>query len=184
MRLKQSEENLQSEITVLKELVNQQSMAIKNQQSFLEKLDMKDRGPNLIITGVPEGRFLKTNGDPEKVTNILAIIGEHGTNFTLKRIGTLAPDKVRPLLVVTESTEIRNRIVASSKEQHDPRLTGIRIKRDTHPGIRREWKRLFDLKEVEENKPENEGRTITIDMKKRQVMRDDEVIESWNASLF
>lgn len=178
--LKTEKDSLKSEVDTLREKVKQQDTVLKRQQSYLEKLDMKERGKNLVITGVPEGTFLDVNDDPEKVAKILTLIDASATAISSRRIGQQDDDKVRPILVTVMTTDVRNKIVSDAKNEANPSLAGIRIKKDTHPAVRQEWQRLFAVKE----RLENEGQNITIDMRKRQVLQDGEVIDMWNASLF
>ena len=72
----------------------------------------------------------------------LADVGQ----LTIKQLGDVQEGKCRPILVETESTTIRNRIVAHAKNLKDDgeQYKKIRVKKDTHPAVRREWKRLFD----------------------------------------
>jgi hypothetical protein len=80
--------------------------------------------------------------------------------------------------------EERNKSVEAARNSRHDAMRGICIKKDTHPAIRAEWTRLFKVKEEEEKKPGNAGYRITIDMRKRQVLRDDLVIDSWCQQLF
>ena len=56
----------------------------------------------------------------------------------------------------------------------------VYLKRDQHPSIRREWKRLYDVLKAELQKPENVGHHLVLDYKNKQVKRDNLVIDSWD----
>ena len=184
-KLKTSEAELKKEVKTLSEHVKLQGTLLKQQQAYLEKLDMRERGRNLVMTGIPEGTFMGEEDDKGKVSKIMAIVGEDmAADFNVRRMGPRSADKVRPLMITLMSMDIRNKVVSAAKECSDPSLTDIRIKKDTHPAVRQEWKRLFEVKQTEQEKPENAGRTILVDMKKRQVICDNEVIDTWNPSFF
>ena len=186
LQLKASEENLKVEVSTLRDEVRQQAGALQQQQSYLEKLDMKERGKNMIIVGIPEDTFLEKEEDSDKVHAILNMVDgiDSSQLTTIKRIGPETEDKVRPVLVSFTSMELRNKVVTAFRNLNHPSLEGVRLKKDTHPAARREWQRLFEVKETEQKKPENIGHTISVDMKKRQVLRDDEVIDTWKPSFF
>ena len=60
----------------------------------------------------------------------------------------------------------------------------IYIKKDVHPAVRNEWKRLKDVELAEKNRPENVGCTIRLDARERKIYRDNVVIDQWNAYPF
>jgi hypothetical protein len=60
----------------------------------------------------------------------------------------------------------------------------VYIKKDTHPGIRREMKRLRDTEKREKEKPENQGRTVTYDWKACCVKVDGIIVDSYRPSFF
>ena len=60
----------------------------------------------------------------------------------------------------------------------------IYVKKDTHPGVRKEWKRLYDAMAQEQRKPENAGANIQLDKKERVLRRDGRVIDKWKPSFF
>lgn len=155
--------------------------ALKQQQSYIERMDAKERGSNLIVYGVPEGTFERCDADDEKVQLIMGMVNEGNANVnSVKRIGTAEPNKIRPLLLKVSSMSTRNRIVDLARKCTNPLMANIKVRKDLHPSVRKEWKRLFEVKDAEERKPENAGHAITIDMKKREVLRDGDVIDSWN----
>ena len=167
----------------LKEQLKQQSDIIKEHQRFMEKLDQKERANNLIIVGVAEG---DEHADEGRAKQILASLGEtapdHANDVRLvKRLGNQASDKARPILVTLGTTDARNRLVELARTTTKAELRGIRIKKDTHPAARAEWKRLHGVKEREEARSENVGRAVALDWKKRQVTIDGNVVDSWNA---
>ena len=181
--------NLKLENDTLKDVLARQGQLLKQHQMYFEKVDAKERENNLVLTGVPEGAFLGTDVDVEKVDKILETLGDEaavtrGSVTSLKRLGTQQADKIRPILATVPSVDHRNKIVAASRACTHGDLRGIRVKKDAHPAVRAEWKRLFDAKREEEQKPENSGRIIEINMKKRQLICDGQIIDSWQHQLF
>lgn len=173
--------DLKKENTEMKEQMTKQGEIISRQQAFLERIDQKERSQNLIIVGVPED---DDEPDGDKVEQIIAKvndgIGGQATVVTvkkMKRIGTRDDDKVRPLLVTVGSEDERNEIVKKARECTSMR--GVRLKKDCHPSVRAEWKRLFDVKKAEETKAENAGKVVTVNLRKRNVTIDDRVIDTW-----
>jgi hypothetical protein len=186
--LKTANEDLRASLAEnerIKNQLKQQAATLKHHQIFFERLDAKERECNLIVAGVPE---VEGNSDMETVQNLLATAkgksGELEPIVSLSRLGTKQAGTTRAILVVLPSNEKRNEAVEAARRNQDPALRGIRIKRDCHPAVRAEWGRLFKVKEEEEKKPSNAGRQITIDIKKRQVLSNGVVIDSWCQQLF
>ncbi len=60
----------------------------------------------------------------------------------------------------------------------------IYVKKDVHPNIRKEWKRLFDAEKMEKKRPENAGCEVRLDTGERKLYVDGNVIDSWNPQFF
>ena len=58
------------------------------------------------------------------------------------------------------------------------------MKKDVHPSVRNEWKRLRDAERTEKDRPENVGCVIRLDVRERKLYRDDVVIDKWNPLFF
>lgn len=174
---------MKKENAEIKEKLKQQGMIIKHHQAFMERVDTKERGCNLIIMGITEG---SVNDDVTKTRATLTVLDTDVDSDVknIKRLGVRETNKNRPILVELTSMEERNRIVDAARGNGAEELEGIRIKKDVHPSVRAEWRRLFQVKEEEEKKAANAGCTITIDIRKRQVLRDGQVIDSWCNQLF
>ena len=115
----------------------------------------------------------------------MTVVGTEPTVIKgVKRMGTKEDNKNRPILAQCTTTEERNRIVELARGSTSEQLNGIRLRKDMHPSVRAEWRRLFQVKENEEKRAENAGRRITIDIRKRQVLRGDQVIDSLCNQLF
>ena len=110
----------------------------------MEKIDAKDRENNLVVTGVPEDTYLGVETDVEKLAKILEKLDniEPADAFIrTKRLGEQVPGKNRPILCVLGSVVSRDRVVNAARNAS---LGGVRMKKDAHPAVRAEWKRLFD----------------------------------------
>ena len=58
------------------------------------------------------------------------------------------------------------------------------VKKDLHPAVREEWKRLHTVQATEKNRPENQGCHIRLDVKERKLYRDGIVIDEWKLNYF
>lgn len=57
-------------------------------------------------------------------------------------------------------------------------------KKDVHPGVRKEWKRLREAEEREKERPENVGCVIRLDTRQRKLYRDNNVMDCWDPQFF
>ena len=91
----------------------------------------------------------------------------------------------RPILAKAPSKEQRDKILENTKalREASPSYRRIYVKKDVHPAIRKEWKRLRDVEAAEKAKPVNQGWTIQLDYKRREVTRDGVVIDKWSPVL-
>ena len=60
----------------------------------------------------------------------------------------------------------------------------VYVKKDVHPAVSKEWKRLHDLEKNEKEKPENQGVEIKFDKDTRQLLRDGVVIDRFAPAYF
>ena len=156
-------------------------------QRFLERLDTQERKSNVVITGVPEKRWRNSDDDASKIGSVFDAIGcSTVTDYTSKRIGKPGTadeprSHPRPLLVALKAPEERKVVMNNARKLSTAgdHLKDIRIKKDQHPAIRKEWRRLFQAEEAEKTKPENAGHDIHLGRAKRQVIRDGQVIDGF-----
>lgn len=81
-----------------------------------------------------------------------------------KLLGQRAPrsNRPRPLLIKVDSKSVRDKILEktmSLKNMNEP-YKRMYIKKDSHPEVREDWKRLKDAEEEEMKKPLNTGCNI------------------------
>ena len=60
----------------------------------------------------------------------------------------------------------------------------IYIKKDVHPSVRAEWKRLNEVVQREKDRPGNVGSNIILNFRERKVYKDNVVIDQWNMQGF
>ena len=73
-------------------------------------------------------------------------------------------NRPRPLLVVVDSKSIRDDMLEKSKKLRElqENYKKIYIKKDSHPEVRKEWKRLRDAEDAEKSKSVNAGCNIRL----------------------
>ena len=172
-------------IEKIEQEIGPQRDAIRHHQKYLESIANKDRGKNLIITGVAE---LESEDIITIVNNVITHITPKCGNVAVDAVEIEAvrlgnPEtsrKPRPILVKLTNKVLRNEICKHSKTLIN--INGfekIYVKRDTHPALRKEHSRLHKLVKDERKKPENQGTNIVYDMKNGVVKRDDLVIDTY-----
>ena len=174
-------------IIALQDQVHKQSEIIAKQQRFLEVLDKKERECNLILLGVPdEGETLDTlTEDKDKVKKIFEAIGTSGNISSIRRLGQRnvaeGSRRRRPILITVESRIIRDGILEKAKalKQREEVYKKIFIKKDVHPSVRAEWRRLYEAEKRERERPENVGCNILFNARERKLYKDGVVIDKW-----
>ena len=92
-----------------------------------------------------------------------------------------------PILVVVASRDDRDAALDRAKElkaSASENFKKIFIKKDVHPSVRAEWKRLHDVVKTEKERPGNAESDIRLDFKARKVMKDEAVIDQWGLQGF
>lgn len=176
-------------INELQTQVNKQAEIISKQQLYFEYLDRKERENNIIITGVPDENATLDGATSEgdKLNKIWSKVEVNEDILSHRRLGATGRDNwCRPILLTVTNKETRDRILEKAKQlkQAGRVYEKIFIKKDVHPSIRKEWKRLHDAERTEKERPENVGCVIHLDRKERKLYRDGVVIDSWNQLSF
>ena len=185
MRTERADER--AEVAKIREECKELRAVVAQQQRFMEQPDSRDRDCNLIITGVPEAEaFDGVVNDIGKCRKILEVIGDTSVPLDTTRLGKAEAGRNRPILAKVPSRAARDKILENTKELRaaGPAYRRIYVKKDLHPAIRKEWKRLRDVETAEKGKPVNQGCTIRLDYKKREITRDGVVIDKWSSSFF
>lgn len=171
--------------------IDKQAEIIDRQQRFLESLDRKEREKNLIILGVPEVEtsLEGVTTDEQKIDKIWMKIGHDRNTITShRRLGNRDGNgnRARPILLTVITREAKDNVLEKAKllKSSGDVYKRIYIKKDVHPSIRLEWKRLREVEKREKDRPENMGCTIRLDTKERKVYRDDVIIDAWKQPYF
>ena len=174
------------------------------QQKTLEDLQQDKRAKNIIITGVPEPDGAPSAVDARKadqsaIDRILAAVECPGIaparvtrlgkkqerdpndqELTLPDIGNRQQPLPRPLLVTLSSpTDVRSVLTNTKELKNHASYSKVYIKRDEHPLIRQEWKRLRAVARKEKAAPINAACEIKLDYKKKAVTRNGEIIHEF-----
>ena len=165
--------------------INKQADIISQQQRFLEMLDKKEREDNVVILGLPdEGEALEgAVTDVDKMQRVWEKIGVPRVQCQHRRLGTQGNNnRKRPLLLTIRDKELRSRILSNAKnlKSAGESYSRIYVKKDVHPGVRKEWERLREAEKREKERPENVGYEVKLDTRERKLYRNGEVIDGWN----
>ena len=186
---KYSQERAADKITIenqQKEINRLNSISYQHQR-FLEQIDAQNRVCNVVIMAVPENDFDGENDEKAKIKKLFLKIESQDTEIIdFKRLGEKKDRQIRPILLKTRSREARDKLLekAKSLSSKDDPYKSVYIKKDVHPLVRLEWKRLKDLEKSEKEKPENSGHTIVLDSKNRTLLRDGQIIDRWQPNFF
>ena len=169
------------------------SQTIEHQQRFCESVDYELRKSSLIISGVSEtNNITKEDGselstDIEKISHIFAKTNNPEIQIkSIQRLGKENDRNKRPIKVLLNDPADRQHILANSRQLKDAggALSKVFIKKDQHPAVYREIKRLRDTEKREKKKAENQGRNVEYDWKKRCVLVDGMIIDTYQPSFF
>lgn len=183
------ESTFNKKLLLMQEQLDKQAEVITRQQNFLESIDRKDRETRLVVLGVPdESESLDgETTDVGKLGKIWDKMDEPLNIVSSQRLGRAVPGgRKRPILVTLASKQVRDELLKKTrrlKEAGAP-YDYIFVKKDVHPAIRNEWKRLRDAEAAEKAKPENTGCVIRLDTKERKLYRDEVIIDSWRPAPF
>lgn len=176
-------DEFQPQVNDLKEEQESLREIIAKQQTLLEQLDTHQRAGNLIVIGLKEEEItydLTTAvTDRQKVDLLFQEINCDVTVQSVTRLGERIENKPRPMkIALSDPTKTKSALECARKVRDlDFPLNSIRIKKDSHPAIRKEWGRLHEALKNEREKEENAGCYFFIDYKNRELRRDGEVID-------
>lgn len=185
-----SEGDINKKLKEMQERIDTQASIILQQQKFLEGIDRKERENNLVMLGVPdEGEALDgATDDDTKIGKVMSVLGVNTRICSCRRLGQNNGNdgRKRPVLVIVESKGERDKILSETRKlkDHGSPYDRIYVKKDLHPAVRQEWKRLRTAEATEKNRPENQGCVIRLDVKERKLYRDGLVIDEWKLNSF
>ena len=134
--------------------VNKQGDIIAKQQRYLEAIDRKERECNLVLLGVPDDNEALDGAttDRDKVDKLWEATRTSCRVTSMRRLGKAGDAgqdrRRRPILVTVASREDRDSVLAVAKHlktANEP-YRKIYIKKDVHPSVREEWRRLRDAR--------------------------------------
>lgn len=175
--LEQNVLKLRTDVDKLTEQVNDQSKILCAQQKFLEEVDRDKRQKDLIVLGFVE----RVNTDEkEEFMKILDRIGVPRNTIivtNMMRLGKINEqyeENKRPLKITLKKSAMRDEILKNAwklkDEGENSPYKKIYLKRDIHPEIRKEEKRLYNVFKAEKEKPVNADFEVVFDRKKRVVL--------------
>ena len=168
--------------------LDQQARVVEKQQQFPETIDRKERETKMVVLGVPDEAedLAGAATDEQKIEKIWRVLGDVRIRGH-RRLGRRDANNTRnrPFLVEVEARQVCDAVLGKTRKlkEKGQEYERVYIKKDVHPSVRNEWKRLREVEKAEKERPENVGCVIRLDAKDRKVYRDD-VINTWNASYF
>lgn len=167
---------INQKLSTMQKQIDQQAGIIKQQQQFLEAVDKRERETKLVVLEVPDEteELEGATTDDGKLRNIWDKIGEDARIRGHRRLGRHDgnnTNRKRPILVDLESKDIRDAVLrkTSTLKEGGAAYQRIYVKKDVHPSVRNEWKRLREAENLEKNRPENVGCVIRLDTRERKL---------------
>jgi regulator of replication initiation timing len=102
---------LRKENEKMRAQLKQQGSILKHHQQFMERIDAKERGNNLIILGIQEGDDQSDETDLVKVHETVNMVSVDTEIRSTRHLGAKEANKNRPIMVVLNSMEERNKVV-------------------------------------------------------------------------
>ena len=143
-----------------------------------------------MVLGLPDesGALDGAVTDTDKLEQVWEKVGVAGVDCQHRRLGAVGVltdgrRRNRPLLLTFRDKDMRSRILANAKnlKTAGEKYAKIYVKKDVHPGVRREWQRLREAETKEKERPENVGHDIRLDTRQRKLYRDGVIIDSRNS---
>ena len=195
--------NQQNSITLLEnricklEATNQESNYNRNQEEISQNMPKEatntssvNRKQNLIFHGITENEALTeehkqpSKTDEEKVKHVLHQIGHGEKKFkNLTRLGMNNTLRNRPIRITLNNTMDVAKILQDKRKLRSKAeiFSHIYIKRDTHPAIRAEDRRLREVVKKEKSRPENKDKEICYDQFEQCVRINGKIIDYFHA---
>ncbi len=185
-----SESNTDKKLAEMQEKIGKQADVIMQQQLFLEKIDRKERETNIVVLGVPDDQTALdgATNDDDKLRKVWEVLDDSTEIRSHRRLGRRDPGstRTRPILVTVATKDARDKVLEKTPKLKDRggAYGKVYVKKDVHPAVREEWKRLRAAETTEKERPENQGCTIRLDVRERKLYRNGVVIDSWNLHSF
>ena len=182
--MKEKSEKQDDEIKKINRTVVEHGNILAAHQKFMEGLDAEKRAKHLVVLGLKE----ETDVDDHEIfLGIIDAIGLRRNEVTVEsteRLGNVdeeQPNRTRPLKITLKQSSMRGNILRNSYKLKD-QLEGspykkVFLKKDQHPDIRNEEKRLYEVFKAERDKPENVDKPVLFNRKLRVVTVNGEEID-------
>ena len=175
-------------ITDLEEKVSKLNETVIKQQLYLEQVDRRERERNIVLLGVPDDNEALDGAteDIEKIKKVWSAAGITCDIKSARRLGTHTSGRKRPIIAVVDSKLVRDSALDKAKNLKScgDMYNRIYVKKDVHPSVRAEWKRLHEVAKREKDNPNNSGCNIFLNIKDRKVYKDNAVIDQWSMQSF
>ena len=156
---------------------------------FIESIEQEKRQCNLIVSGLPEAVDEIGSDDKEKLRNVLTAAGctVDVSDASIQRLGVQDQRGKRPIKLTVKTKYDRDQIVGCGKklkqgQNENSVYSSIYLKKDIHPLIRKEYKRLRDRQNDE--KTSNPQANVEYDHTQRVLRRDAVVIDRFSPRYF
>ena len=174
--MKEKSEKQDGDIKKINGTVTEHGNILAAHQKFMEGLDAEKRAKHLVVLGLKE----ETHGDDhENFLGIIDAIGVKRTDVVIEsaeRLGNVdeeQPNRTRPLKITLQQSSMKGNILRNSNKLKDQPegspYKRVFLKKDQHPDIRNEEKRLYEVFKAERNKPENAHIEVVFNRKLRIV---------------
>ena len=168
------QESTRKQFDDFKQQLVKQNEIIAKQQLYLEQHDRKERECNLVILGVPEETEALDGAttDSDKLSKVWAAAGITCTIESSHHVGRVDNGKRHPILAKVLSKTDRDTAFDKGKglKEHSNEIyKRIYVKKDQHPSVRQEWKRLTAVFDTEKKHPSNQTSNIVFNYKERKV---------------
>ena len=183
-QLREKNDAQDKEVKRIDREVSEQGRVLAAHQKFMEDLDAEKRAKHMIVLGLKEEADVQ---DSEQFLGIVDAIGirrEEVTVDFVERLGEVneeQADRIRPLKITFGHRSMRTKVLKKSNKLKDqPEGSAYRkvyLKKDQHPDVRLEEKRLYEVFKAERDKPENVGKEVVFNRRTRIVTVNREEID-------
>ena len=189
--LRRKSEDQGLEVKRVDQKVIEHGKVLAAHQKFMEDLDAEKRAKHMIVLGLTEedgdGEQEEGEDEREKFLGIVDTIGVQRNEVQIEYVERLGQrnegqgQRNRPLKITFGHSSMRNKVLKNSyklKDQPEGSVyKKVFLKKDQHPDVRLEEKRLYEVFKAERNKPENGDKEVVFNRKTRVVTVNGEEID-------
>ena len=140
-------------------------------------MDRKERENNVVLLGISDHQesLDGATSDETKVKKVLEKAGASGELRAVRRLGSSnSGQRRRPILVTLASRDERDTVLNKAKRLKtcEELYKSIYIKKDVHPSVHAEWRKLREAELREKERPENVGCNIQFNARERCLYKD------------